>query len=75
MKYPGYTWTPTTKADDVNDHHDRLDFILYRGEGIKLKSVDIIGENKENATIVVDPYPSDHRAVTAVFELGTGDIR
>jgi exonuclease III len=75
MKYPGYTWTPTTKADDANDHHDRLDFILYRGEGIKLKSVDIIGENKENATIVVDPYPSDHRAVTAVFELGTGDMR
>jgi len=69
MKNPGFTWTPTTKADDAKDHHDRIDFILYGGEGIKLKSVDIIGENTKNATIVVNPYPSDHRAVTAVFEI------
>lgn len=69
MKYPGFTWTPTTKPSDARDHHDRIDFILYRGKGIKLKSVDIIGENKENATILVSPYPSDHRAVTAVFEI------
>ncbi|MBS2010410.1 MAG: endonuclease/exonuclease/phosphatase family protein [Cyanobacteria bacterium SZAS TMP-1] len=69
MKYPGFTWTPTTKPSDARDHHDRIDFILYRGKGIKLKSVNIIGENKENATIVVSPYPSDHRAVTAVFEI------
>jgi endonuclease/exonuclease/phosphatase family metal-dependent hydrolase len=69
MAHPGFTWTPTTKPDDAKDHHDRLDYILYRGKGIQLKSVDIIGENKQNATIVVTPYPSDHRAVTAVFEL------
>ena len=69
IAYPGFTWTPTTKPDNPKDHHDRLDFILYRGSGIKLKSVDIIGENAENATIVVAPFPSDHRAVTAVFEL------
>ncbi len=70
MAHPGYTWTPTTKDNDPKDHHDRIDFILYRGEGIKLKSAEIVGENAQNADIVVTPYPSDHRAVTAVFELG-----
>ena len=29
----------------------------------------VIGENKENADIVVSPYPSDHRAVFATFTL------
>ncbi|WDE98916.1 hypothetical protein PQO03_13840 [Lentisphaera profundi] len=29
----------------------------------------IIGENSENADIVVAPYPSDHRAVVATFTL------
>jgi exodeoxyribonuclease III len=69
VKHPGFTWTPTTEAGDPNDHRDRLDYILYRGAGIKLRSVDVIGENAENADIVVSPYPSDHRAVKAVFEL------
>lgn len=67
MKYPGYTWTPISKHDDPKDHHDRIDFILYRGLGINLNSVDVIGENKENADIPFVPFPSDHRAVTAEF--------
>jgi exodeoxyribonuclease III len=69
MAQPGFTWTPTTKPDDPHDHHDRIDYVLYRGSGIKPKSVEIVGENTQNADIVVAPYPSDHRAVTAVFEL------
>lgn len=67
---PGYTWTPTTKNDDPKDHHDRIDFVLYRGKGIKAKEVDVIGENNQNSDIVVAPYPSDHRAVYTVFEVG-----
>ena len=67
--HPGYTWSPLTKSDDRKDHHDRLDFILYKGENIQVKSVDVIGENSENATIIFTPFPSDHRAVCAVFEL------
>lgn len=69
MARPGYTWTPTTPSDDPKDHHDRIDFILYRGEGIKVKSVAVIGEDLDNADIPVVPYPSDHRAVLADFEL------
>lgn len=69
VAHPGFTWTPTTRADDPKDHHDRIDYILHRGNGIKLKTIEIIGENSKEADIVVTPFPSDHRALTAVFEL------
>ena len=67
MNKPGFTWTPLTKPDDPEDHHDRIDFVYFRGKGIALNEVKIVGENKENADIVVSPYPSDHRAVVAAF--------
>ena len=66
---PGNTWTPTTKIDDPNDHHDRIDFVMYRGDALVLKSSQIVGENTENADIVIDPYPTDHRAVLSTFEV------
>lgn len=69
VKNPGFTWTPTTKADDPKDHHDRIDFILYRGASMNVKSVSIIGEDVDNADIPFTPFPSDHRAVSADFEI------
>lgn len=66
---PGNTWTPTTKIDDPNDHHDRIDFVMYRGDALVLKNSQIVGENSENADIVIDPYPTDHRAVLSTFEV------
>lgn len=69
MKKPGYTWTPIMKADDPKTHHDRIDFVYFRGKGVKVKGAMIVGENKENADIVISPYPSDHRAVIATFTL------
>jgi len=69
MKKPGFTWTPIMKADDPTTHHDRIDFVYFKGEGVKLNGAKIVGENKENADIVVSPYPSDHRAVIATFTL------
>jgi endonuclease/exonuclease/phosphatase family metal-dependent hydrolase len=69
MKYPGHTWSPLTKADDPKDHHDRIDFVYFKGKNLKVKSVKIVGENKKNADIIVSPYPSDHRAVVATFML------
>jgi len=69
MKKPGFTWTPLTKADDPKDHHDRIDFVYFRCKGIQLNEVKVVGEDKENADIVVSPYPSDHRAVVASFTL------
>jgi exodeoxyribonuclease-3 len=69
MKFPGDTWTPTTKMTDPKDHHDRIDFVFFRGKTVKVESVQIVGESRKNADIVVTPYPSDHRAVVATFTI------
>ena len=69
MKNPGLTWSPKYKADDPRTHLDRIDFVYFKGNGLKVTNVKIIGENKENADMVVTPYPSDHRAVVASFKL------
>lgn len=65
VKNPGFTWTPTTRPDDPKDHHDRIDLVLAGGVPLTVKSVKIVGENKKNADIVIESYPSDHRAVLA----------
>lgn len=65
----GYTWTPQTDEHDPNDHHDRIDFLFVGGPGISAQRVEIVGEDETRADIVVAPYPSDHRAVVAAFEL------
>lgn len=67
MKKPGFTWTPLTKEDDPKDHHDRIDFVYSKGENVEVKGARVVGEDDENADIVVSPYPSDHRAVVASF--------
>jgi exonuclease III len=69
MKTPGYTWTPVTKISDPKDHHDRIDFIYFSGEGVQIRQAELVGENKQNADIVVDSYPSDHRAVVATISI------
>ena len=69
MKNPGLTWSPKYKIDDPTTHPDRIDFVYFKGKGLEVNEVKIVGENKENADIVVAPYPSDHRAVVADFKL------
>lgn len=58
---PRHTWTPTTRADDPSDHHDRIDFVFVRGAAVEAAWV--IGEAH------VAPWPSDHRAVVAQLRL------
>jgi endonuclease/exonuclease/phosphatase family metal-dependent hydrolase len=69
MKKPGYTWTPLTKVGDPKDHHDRIDFVYFKGEGIAVDKAQVVGEDKLNAAVVVTPFPSDHRAMVATFRL------
>ncbi|MBP03162.1 MAG: endonuclease/exonuclease/phosphatase [Euryarchaeota archaeon] len=69
MKNPGITWSPAYKVGDPRTHHDRIDFVYFKGKGLEVKEVKIVGENEENADLVVTPYPSDHRAVVADFKL------
>lgn len=64
----GYTW-PTVAAAQETDKDDRLDFVLFRGDGVETESVQIVGDDERFADIVVSPYPSDHRAVVATFSL------
>ena len=63
------TWTPITDPSDPKDRHDRIDFVLSRGCGISVIEAKLVGENPRFAQIVAHPYPSDHRAVVATFEL------
>jgi hypothetical protein len=67
MKNPGLTWSPKYKAGDPTTHLDRIDFVYFKGKGLNVTDVKIVGENKDNADLVVKPYPSDHRAVVATF--------
>ena len=69
VTHPGWTWTPLTTPDDPKDRHDRIDMIFFAGAGMKVKDCQIIGEASPAADLVVTPYPSDHRAVVATFEL------
>ena len=69
VTHPGWTWTPTTKPDDPKDRHDRIDFVFFGGANVTVKRCDIIGESEAAAHIVVQPYPSDHRAVVATLDL------
>lgn len=62
---PGMTWTPTSEPDDPEDHHDRIDFVFGKADGLKVLSAGVVGEKEPEADIVVTPWPSDHRAVVA----------
>ncbi|MBT6644060.1 MAG: prolyl oligopeptidase family serine peptidase [Planctomycetaceae bacterium] len=67
MKKPGFTWSPMYKPDDPTTHHDRIDFVYFKGKSVKVNDAKVIGESKENADIIVSPYPSDHRALVTTF--------
>jgi endonuclease/exonuclease/phosphatase family metal-dependent hydrolase len=62
---PAFTWTPSSKPTVSWDHHDRIDFVLARGDDLEVESAAIVGEQRPEADIVVRPWPSDHRAVAA----------
>ncbi len=65
---PGMTWTPTSEADDPEDHHDRIDHLFGRAAALKVIDAGIVGERQPEADIVATPWPSDHRAVVATVE-------
>lgn len=69
LKDPGHTWTPTTAPDDPKDRHDRIDFVFFAGPGVTATRCEIVGEDSKFADLIVQPYPSDHRAVVATLKL------
>jgi endonuclease/exonuclease/phosphatase family metal-dependent hydrolase len=62
---PGYTWEAVARPADYAVHHDRIDFVLARGESLVVEEARIVGEKSPEADLVVTPWPSDHRAVAA----------
>jgi endonuclease/exonuclease/phosphatase family metal-dependent hydrolase len=70
VEHTGWTWTPTTRPDDPKDRHDRIDFVFMgNSPAAKVLNCQIVGEDPRFADLVVQPYPSDHRAVVATVEL------
>lgn len=59
VKNPCLTWSPVSK----NDLQYRIDFIFYKGRGVKVR---------ESRMIETHPvrFPSDHAAMLSVFRLG-----
>jgi len=60
---PGFTWTP---RPDERDVLDRIDLVLFTGEGWKAKSAEIVGDDPDTELSEKgSTWPSDHFAVRA----------
>jgi endonuclease/exonuclease/phosphatase family metal-dependent hydrolase len=64
---PGFTWAPTTAADDPDDHHDRIDYVFVRANAARIESAAVIGEKFVESAGEPSQWPSDHRAVVATI--------
>ena len=74
---PGFTWTSGHPGISPWDVFDRIDFVWAAGSSQTLSSR-VIGDDDPMSDIVVEPWPSDHRAVVSTFERGAGrcaDVR
>ena len=69
---PGFTWSPLIGTSSGEDHPDRIDFVLVRGNFIVREAV-VVGEDPDHADIVVSPWPSDHRAIVARLSIAASD--
>jgi endonuclease/exonuclease/phosphatase family metal-dependent hydrolase len=76
VRHPGNTWTPpypenTPGRRPYGDQVlDRIDMIYFAGPGLRVRSVAVIGGSQDAAEITYDGHwPSDHRAVLAVFDI------
>lgn len=75
VKQPGNTWTPPYPAGTPGRRpyrdqvFDRIDLIYFAGPNLKIRSAAVVGESSAAADLVYQGrWPSDHRAVLAVFE-------
>lgn len=90
VTHPGFTYPADTKDIGVEkltwapkaDERERIDFIMYRDERLRLLEVSVVGpigsilRNQRDSTMfedrIIEPlgsWPSDHKAVLAVFEV------
>jgi endonuclease/exonuclease/phosphatase family metal-dependent hydrolase len=69
---PGYTWTPGHPKVGARDVFDRIDFVWAAGWSRTIGS-QIVGDADEVTDVVVEPWPSDHRAVVSSFRVRPSD--
>ncbi|WP_165042520.1 endonuclease/exonuclease/phosphatase family protein [Dysgonomonas sp. ZJ709] len=65
----GHTWTTLPEVEAYTEVLDRIDFVMFRGDKIKLINSQVVGEKSVKSDIGFDNYPSDHRAVLSTFTL------
>jgi exonuclease III len=65
---PGFTWTSGHPGVSPWDVFDRIDFVWAAGASETVDSR-IVGEDDPVTDVVVEPWPSDHRAVVSTFDV------
>ncbi|MDR1170675.1 MAG: endonuclease/exonuclease/phosphatase family protein [Prevotellaceae bacterium] len=66
VSHPGYTWTSMPAEKEVLD---RIDFVFFWGDRVNAVKSEIAGEKMPESDIVIQDYPSDHRAVMSTFKI------
>jgi exonuclease III len=64
VKFSGETWS---SIDAPGEIHDRIDFVFYKGNQLKVIEAQTVGFKDEKSGIGMNDYPSDHRAVSVNF--------
>lgn len=60
---PGYTWTSVEGLWRNPEIHDRIDLVYVDKDSFTVHEAAVVGESSPMTDIVVEPWPSDHRAV------------
>jgi len=71
VENPGHTWTTLPETTKYREVPDRIDFVFYWGRNISVNRSQIIGKSEKFSDIVIEGYPSDHRAVLSTFYISS----
>ncbi len=66
VQKPGHTWS---SIDSPGEIHDRIDFVLFKGEQLEVRDAATLGSGDGISDITIENYPSDHRAVRILFQM------
>lgn len=69
---PGFTWTSGHPGISPWDVFDRIDFVWAAGFSETLSS-QVVGDDNPMSDVVLEPWPSDHRAVVSTFRVEPAD--
>lgn len=69
VKNPGHSWTTFPETEKYQEVPDRIDFVFYWGNNISVSRSQLIGVSDECSDLVIEDYPSDHRAVLSTFAI------